>query len=81
MVLLAALFFAVAGFVETRLLPGQPAVACMTWFLGLMALVIGITTAPVTSALRLVFALSVVVVGVGLIGRYYSTHGSKSAGE
>ena len=74
MALILAAMMASWGYVETRLYPDAPGVACTSWIWALLILVSAIFMAPVAGSLR--FALAVAAVGTGsvLILAYYKAH-------
>jgi hypothetical protein len=72
--LAGASFFALSGYLESRIFPRSPGAACGGWGMALLWLAFGLaTTRPLLPA-GPVLAFAVLVGGLAWIARYYQSH-------
>ena len=69
-----ALVIAIVGYVEARIHPNAPGIACVTWMWALSIITAGIAIAPISGFFRLVLAAAVFIGGSIWIVRYYKVH-------
>jgi hypothetical protein len=74
-----ALVIAIAGYVEARMYPNAPGIACVTWIWALSILTAGLAIAPILGSFKLVLAAGVFIGGSILVARYYKVHRNREA--
>ena len=69
--LMAVVFLGVMGYVESRIFPSAPGVACLTWVWALLILTLGVARMPELGSFGVVLAAIALFGGGAWIAHYY----------